>query len=136
MIWDAVIWGVETWDAAILVGVISVAATSGAAIWARPPSAAAISGRGDLGGGRSVRGDPKNRGGELDFETASDLARTPPNEFRACVIGTDCATQASPLHRVRVDWTTPNVGGASRFVVYRVPGPTLHQGSNGRRLAR
>ncbi|HSP92861.1 MAG TPA: hypothetical protein VLN08_18245, partial [Vicinamibacterales bacterium] len=40
-------------------------------------------GRGDLGGGDLFVGDPANPGGELDFETATDLARTPPNEFTA-----------------------------------------------------
>ena len=93
-----------------------------------PPLGRGDLGRGDLGGGDLFVGDPNNRGGELDFETASDLASTPPNEFRACVIGTECTTQASPLHRVRVDWTTPNVGGVSRFVVYRVQGTTLLPG--------
>ena len=34
-------------------------------------------GRGDLGGGDLFVGDPNNRGGELDFETASGLARYP-----------------------------------------------------------
>jgi hypothetical protein len=85
-------------------------------------------GRGDLGGGDLFVGDPNNPGGELDFETATDLAKTPPNEFRACVVGVDCATQTSPLHQVRLDWKTPNVGGASRFIVYRVPGAVLLPG--------
>lgn len=85
-------------------------------------------GRGDLGGGDLFVGDPNNSGGELDFETASGLASTPPNEFRACVIGTSCTTQTSPLHRIRVDWTAPNIGGVSRFVVYRVQGTTLLPG--------
>ena len=37
-------------------------------------------GRGDLGGGDLFVGDPDSPGGELDFETATDLAKTPPND--------------------------------------------------------
>ncbi len=85
-------------------------------------------GRGDLGGGDLFVGDPNNPGGELDFETATDLAKTPPNEFRACVVGVDCAPGTSALHQVSLDWKTPNVGGASRFIVYRVPGAALLPG--------
>ena len=38
---------------------------------------------GYLGGGDLFVGDPNNYGGELDFETAADLAKTPPNTFDA-----------------------------------------------------
>lgn len=86
-------------------------------------------GKGDLGGGDLFDGDPDNPGGELDFETAGDLAKTPPNEFKACVIGVDCPTgDISPLHRVRLDWGTPNVGGVLQYVVYRVEGGSLELG--------
>jgi hypothetical protein len=85
-------------------------------------------GRGDLGGGDLFVGDPNNPGGELDFETATELAKTPPIEFHACVVGVDCATGTSSLHQVSLDWKTPNVGGASRFVVYRVAGAVLLPG--------
>ena len=80
-------------------------------------------GRGDLGGGDLFVGDPDSPGGELDFETATDLARTPPNEFTACVIGVNCP--GSPLHAVSLGWTAPNVGGALRYTIYRVAGETL-----------
>jgi hypothetical protein len=85
-------------------------------------------GRGDLGGGDLFARDPNNPGGELDFETATDLARTPPNEFRACVTGIDCPAQALPLHLVRLDWTASHVGSVTDYVVYRVPGATLLPG--------
>lgn len=85
-------------------------------------------GRGDLGGGDLFTGDPEFPGGELDFETATDLAKTPPNEFRACVVGETCADQSTPRHQVRLDWTAPNVGSVANFVVYRVAGPDLLPG--------
>ena len=46
--------------------------------------------RGYLGGGDMFVGDPNNAGGELGFGTATDLARTPPNGFQACMIGVNC----------------------------------------------
>ncbi len=87
-------------------------------------------GKGDLGGGDLFVGDPKNPGGELDFVTAGDLAKTPPNQFRACVIGSDagCTGTAAQFHRVRLDWTAPNVGGVASFTVYRVDGTDLSPG--------
>ena len=92
-----------------------------------------LSGRGDdargyLGGGDLFVGDPNNTGGELDFETATDLARTPPNEFRACVIGVDLTSTPSQLHRVLSRWTATNVGGVSQYTVYRVTGGSLVPG--------
>ena len=81
-------------------------------------------GRGDLGGGDLFVGNPYPEG-ELDAETAGDLARTPPNEFTACVIGVDCPGSGTPLHAVSLGWTAPNVGGVSQFEVYRVAGDTL-----------
>jgi VCBS repeat-containing protein len=76
-------------------------------------------GRGDLGGGDLFQNDPNNPFGELDFETATDLARTPPNEFSACVIGVDCTQQSTPFHRVRLDWKLPNIGSVGSYNVYR-----------------
>ena len=82
-------------------------------------------GRGDLGGGDLFVGNPDEPFGELDFETAGDLAKTPPNEFRACVIGEDCPGGPTPFHRVRLDWTSPTVGGVLRFEILRVVGAEL-----------
>lgn len=79
-------------------------------------------GKGDLGGGDLFDRDPNNPSGELDFETATGLAKTPPIEFEACVLGVDCASGTTPLHRVRVGWSAPNVGGVKVYTVYRVPG--------------
>jgi VCBS repeat-containing protein len=82
-------------------------------------------GRGDLGGGDLFVGNPYQEG-ELDAETAGDLARTPPNEFTACVIGENCPPgPVTPLHAVRLGWTVPNVGGVSKYFLYRVAGDTL-----------
>ncbi len=86
-------------------------------------------GRGDYGGGDFFVGDPANSGGELDFELASDLARTPPNEFKACVLGVDCPSQDGlplpDLHDVRFDFKASNLGGVARYLVYRVAGADL-----------
>lgn len=89
-------------------------------------------GRGDLGGGDLFRGDPNHPGGELDSVTAGDLANTPPNAFTACVIG-DGGCTAPPgsgglLHDILTTFEAPNVGGALKFIVYRVPGPVLVPG--------
>jgi VCBS repeat-containing protein len=94
-----------------------------------------VSGRGDdargyLGGGDLFVGDPNNSGGELDFETATDLAKTPPNEFNACVIGVDCSGPAIQQHRVLVQWSATNVGGVATYTVYRVDGATLTPGQS------
>ena len=90
-------------------------------------------GRGDLGGGDLFVGDPNNPGGELDFETAGDLAKTPPNTFDACVVGGDdsryaCRDLQAPLHQVKLSWLSPNVGGVSGYQVYRVAGEALSPG--------
>ena len=82
-------------------------------------------GRGDLGGGDLFQNDPNNPFGELDFETATDLARTPPTEFTACVIGVNCTQQSTPLHRVRLDWKAPNEGNVASYNLYRATGDTL-----------
>lgn len=82
-------------------------------------------GRGDLGGGDLFVNNPDLPGGELDFETATELAKTPPNEFSACIIGVTCPGPPTPLHAVRMDWKVPNVGGVTSYILYRVPGPTL-----------
>ena len=84
-------------------------------------------GRGDFGGGDLFQGDPDNPGGELDFETATDLAKTPPTEFVACVIGTTGCPGAE-THNVRLTWKTPTVGGATSYIAYRVTGAELVPG--------
>jgi VCBS repeat-containing protein len=88
-------------------------------------------GRGDLGGGDLFVGNPYKEG-ELDFETAGDLAKTPPNKFRACVIGgvgpDGCRDQDTPFHRVRLDFRAPTVGGVLRYEAFRVAGTTLLPG--------
>ena len=70
-------------------------------------------GRGDLGGGDLFVGDPDEPFGELDFETAGDLAKTPPIEFRACVIGEELPRRADAVPPVRLDWTSPTVGAVA-----------------------
>jgi hypothetical protein len=86
-------------------------------------------GRGDYGGGDLFAGDPTSPGGELDATTAADLARTPPTEFRACVIGVGaCTASTGSLHDVRTDFKAPNVGGVSEYIVYRVPSASLVPG--------
>jgi VCBS repeat-containing protein len=84
-------------------------------------------GKGDLGGGDLfISNDPFNPGGELDLLTAGLLAKTPPNEFTACVIGVGgCTGTAAELHDVRLAWTPPNIGSVSSYTVYRVLGPEL-----------
>ena len=108
----AATWAVATW----------AVATSAAGTWAAGDLGRGDLGRGDLGGGDLFVGDPNTQEGELDFETAGDLARTPPNEFTACVIGVDCPGSGTPLHAVSLGWTAPNVGGVPQYVVYRVEG--------------
>jgi VCBS repeat-containing protein len=85
-------------------------------------------GRGDLGGGDLFLGNPQD--GELDAETAGGLAKTPPNEFTACVIGVNCQGSGTPLHAVSLGWTAPNVGGVLTYDVYRVAGDTLVPGQD------
>lgn len=83
-------------------------------------------GKGDLGGGDLFDGDPNNPGGELDATIAGGLARTPPNQFSACVTGETCA--GTPRHTVALNWTAPNVGGVASYTVYRVAGSVLQPG--------
>ena len=86
-------------------------------------------GKGDLGGGDLFQGDPNNPGGELDAETAGDLARTPPNQFQACVTGVGgCTAPGAQLHDVVAQWTVPNVGGVGQYTLYRVEGAALTPG--------
>jgi len=108
--WDFGRWDFGRWD------------------FGQPESGRGDEARGYLGGGDMFVNDPNNPGGELDFETAADLAKTPPNEFTACVIGVDCVGLVSPNHRVRVSWTPTNVGGVGQYAVYRVQGDSLLPG--------
>ena len=86
-------------------------------------------GRGDVGGGDLFVGDPSSPGGELDAETATDLAKTPPNEFRVCVIGVDVdCLDASASSGVVIGWKAPNIGGVTGYLAYRVPGGALVPG--------
>ena len=96
--WDFGRWDFGRWD------------------FGQPASGRGDDARGYLGGGDMFVGDPNNTGGELDFETAVDLAKTPPNEFGACVIGVDCVGFVSPNHQVRATWTATNVGGVAQYV--------------------
>ncbi len=88
-------------------------------------------GKGDLGGGDLfISNNPFNPGGELDAITAGDLARTPANEFTACVIGVgSCSGTAAQFHDVRLDWTPSNIGNVSSYTVYRVAGDELRFGA-------
>jgi VCBS repeat-containing protein len=108
--WDFGRWDFGRWD------------------FGQPASGRGDEARGYLGGGDLFVNDPNNPGGELDLETAADLAKTPPNEFQACVIGVDCAGLLSPNHRVRASWTATNVGGVVQYAVYRVQGAALLPG--------
>ncbi len=84
-------------------------------------------GRGDFGGGDLFAGNPDLPGGELDFETATSLAKAPPTEFTACVVGTPgCA--GAETHQVRATWKSPNLGGVSAYLVFRVTGASLTAG--------
>lgn len=88
-------------------------------------------GKGDLGGGDLFLGDPDSPGGELDFETASDLARTPPNEFSACVVGDgECTAPSAQRHDVATRWSIAHVGGVASYTVYRVTGAGLQPGQS------
>jgi len=65
----------------------------------------------------------------VDATTAGDLAKAPPTEFKACVIGgagaDACTSQSTPLHRVRLDWKSPNVGNVAGYEAYRVLGADI-----------
>jgi hypothetical protein len=96
------------------------------------------------GGGSLWEGG--GQGGELDFETAKALGRTPPSAFHACVLGGTAAqngcvgpwqnnagqTQAaqpdpfgSMYHRTYTTWKAPTVGTVAGYLVYRVAGATV-----------
>jgi hypothetical protein len=96
--------------------------------WARADWGRGDDGRGDLGGGDLFVGDPNNPGGELDFETATALAKTPPNEFTACVIGVTCSEETSAASGVFTSLRAPNIGDVNSYIVYRVPGNALLPG--------
>ncbi len=85
-------------------------------------------GKGDLGGGDLFDGDPNNPGGELDANIVNGLARTPPNQFSACVVGETCQGSAARRHQVELNWSAPNVGDVASYIVYRVAGDTLLPG--------
>jgi hypothetical protein len=89
-------------------------------------------GRGDYGGGDHFRGDPNNIGGELDAETAGHLAKTPPNEFTACIVGVNGCTApqgtTAGLHDVLMTFKHPNVGGVQSFKIVFVQGTSLQPG--------
>ena len=93
--------------------------------WARADWGRGDDGRGDLGGGDLFVGNPNIAAGELDHETATLLANTPPYEFSVCIGGTEGCGQEPG---VRADWTAPNEGGVLRYVVYRVEGTKLEPG--------
>ena len=84
-------------------------------------------GRGDLGGGDLFLNDPNNPSGELDYTMAEDLARTPPNEFQACIVGVSCPVPPAGArqHSVMLEWKSPNIGNVGTYVVYRVAGADL-----------
>ncbi|BCS31774.1 hypothetical protein TBR22_A09780 [Luteitalea sp. TBR-22] len=84
-------------------------------------------GRGDFGGGDLFVNDPENPLGEIDASMAADLARTPPNEFRVCVVGVDagCAAPGAGPSDVVARFNAPNIGGVAAFKLFRVDGATL-----------
>ena len=91
-------------------------------------------GRGDLGGGDLFLNDPDNPSGELDLDMVIGTAKAPTNEFRACIIGIGTCqlpagvTLAYPLHRVRFDWKSPNVGDVVAYTLYRIAGADILPG--------
>jgi hypothetical protein len=100
----------------------------------QPPLGRGDLGRGDLGGGDLFLNDPASPSGELDFDTVIGTAKAPTTEFRACIIGVGTCqlppgvTLAYPLHRVRFDWKSPNVGDVAAYTLYRVGGGGLLPG--------
>ncbi len=83
-------------------------------------------GKGDLGGGDLFTpvGFPEAPpGGELDFETFSSMGNDPAYEFRACIVGADCAAAPPELqvHDVLLTWTAAT-GGVVSYTAYRAPG--------------
>ncbi len=86
-------------------------------------------GRGDFGGGDLFTNDPENPLGEIDAAIAAELARTPPNEFRACLAGPNCAVDGAAPGDVVARFTAPNIGGVLAYRLYRVAGATLEPGA-------
>ena len=84
-------------------------------------------GRGDFGGGDLFAGIPGLPGGELDFETATSLGKTPPTEFTACIVGAPGCVGAEP-NEVRTTWKSPNLGGVDFYLLFRVVGDSLTPG--------
>ena len=41
------------------------------------------------------------------------------------MLGKNCPTGATPLHRIRLDWTSPTVGAVAQYEAVRVLGPEL-----------
>ena len=86
-------------------------------------------GRGDFGGGDLNVNDPANPLGEIDATLAADLARTPPNSLRVCVVGAGCDGDRAPACTTsRRASSRPHIGGVTSFTLYRVEGPTLRPG--------
>jgi hypothetical protein len=85
-------------------------------------------GRGDFGGGDLFTNDPENPLGEIDAIVAAELARTPPNEFRACVAGPNCVADGAGANDIVARFTAPNIGGVLNYRLYRVEGDTLSPG--------
>ncbi|HEY7290006.1 MAG TPA: Ig-like domain-containing protein [Vicinamibacterales bacterium] len=75
-------------------------------------------GRGDIGRGDIGRGDIGDPADEVDSAIAVAAGNTPPNQLKACVIGIGACT-GGPFHRIRLDWTPPNVGTVLQYAVYR-----------------
>jgi hypothetical protein len=66
--------------------------------------------------------------GELDFEFASALGRSPAYRFTACIIGLDPGcTEADPFtppyHHIEVNWSAPTFGSVFAYEVSRKRGP-------------
>jgi VCBS repeat-containing protein len=90
--------------------------------WARADWGRGDEGRADYGGGDLFINDPYNAGGELDFETATLLANTPPYEFNACL---GSATACGEGSGVLATWKATNEGNELRYILYRVKGTLL-----------
>jgi hypothetical protein len=84
-------------------------------------------GRGDFGGGDLFVNDPENPLGEIDATVAAETDRTPPVDFRACVVGVDadCAAPGAGPSDVVARFKAPVVGGVAAFKVFRVDGEEL-----------
>jgi len=77
----------------------------------------------DFGAGDFLDFGAGSDGQELEFETVKAMGSTPPHGLKACVLGVDCgAGGTTPLHRTRLQWKAPTVGGVSEYLVYRLKG--------------